>query len=778
MRLLMTAVVAALVIFPVNAPAQRAIRVPAPAEHLGFEPGADRRLPSWSQVRGYFAALDQASPRIQLRTLGTTTMGRPFIVAFIADSAVLAQLPRYRDIQQRLADPRRTSPAERTRFVEEGRVVVLVTSSIHSTEVGAILAPMVLAHRLVTSEDAEARSIRANAITILVPSLNPDGVDIVTQWYASTLGTEWEGSGPPVLYHKYTGHDNNRDWYAFTQVETQLTIDSLHNVWKPQIVNDIHQQQSSGSRLFIPPYMDPIEPNVDPLIVAGVNAMGMSMAWRLTVEGKTGIAVNASYDAWTPARSYQHYHGGIRILTETASARLATPIEILFDSLRPSRGYDPRKAAWNFVQPWPGGRWALADIIEYQTASSWALLAEAARHRARWLGSFSRIQQRAVAGRGAAGREHWPVAFVIPSAQRDAAALTAMIRILQRGQVEVRRTTAAATLAPSPPLAPTRVPTGSYVVYTAQPYGAFAKALLERQVYPDLREYPGGPPTRPYDVTAHTLPLLMGVRGVIALHDSVPLPVSAPIGMLAEPRFAAAGLSGRTSRRIGIYRSNSPSMDEGWTRWVFEQYRVPFTSVGDREIRGGGLNRHFDVILLPDQSARVLAEGVSAPYPDSLRGGIGDEGAVMLRQFVESGGTLVAFNRASHYAISILDLPVRDALEGVSATEFYGPGSLLRVDLRRAHPIARDMGMEPVIWFEAGPAFEITDPSRATAVASYPAQGELLLSGWLLGGSRLAGKAALVEARHGRGRVVLFGFRPQYRAQSVATYGLVWGALR
>ncbi len=778
MRLLTTVFAAMIVTYPFAAPAQRTGNVPTPAEHLGFEPGTDRRLPSWSQVRGYFVTLDQSSPRIQLRTLGRTTMGRPFIAAFIADSAVLAHLPRYRDIQQRLADPRRTNPAERARLSEEGRVVVLVTSSIHSTEVGAILTPMVLAHRLVTSEDPEARSIRANAITILVPSLNPDGVDIVTQWYASTLGMPWEGSGPPVLYHKYTGHDNNRDWYAFTQVETRLTIDSLHNVWKPQIVNDIHQQQSFGSRLFIPPYMDPIEPNVDPLIVAGVNAMGMSMAWRLTAEGKTGIAVNASYDAWTPARSYQHYHGGIRILTETASARMATPIEIPSDSLRSARGYDPREATWNFVQPWPGGRWALADIIDYQTGSSWALLAEAARNRSTWLRNFSRVQERAVAGRGAVGRENWPVAFVIPAAQRDAAALTAMIRILQRGQVEVRRTTVPVSLAVSPPVAPVRVPTGSYVIYTAQPYGAFAKALLERQVYPDRREYPGGPPRRPYDVTAHTLPLLMGVRGVTALQDSVALPVSAPMAMLPEPRFTAAGLSGSTARRIAIYRSNSPSMDEGWTRWVFEQYRVPFTSVGDRDIRAGALNRRFDVLVLPDQSPRLLADGVSGAYPDSLRGGIAEEGAGMLRQFVEAGGTLVAFNRASLYAISILDLPVRDALEGVGASDFYGPGSLLRVELRRAHPIARDMGMEPAVWFEGGPAFEITDPARATAVASYPVQGDPLLSGWLLGGSRLAGRAALVESRHGRGRVVLFGFRPQYRAQSVGTYGLMWGAMR
>src|ERR671933_2384954 len=282
--------------------AQRA--VPTPASVIGFEPGSDRKLPSWKQVVDYFTALDAASPRVTVRTLGTTTLGRPFIAAFIADSAVLADLPRYREIQRKLADPRllkgdeRQRAQERDSLIARGKVVVLVTSSIHSDEVGGILTPLVLAHRLVTAEDEESRSIRASTITILVPSLNPDGVDIVGDWYRSTLRTPYEGSSPPVLYHKYTGHDNNRDWYGFTQVETQLTVDSLHNVWHPQIVNDIHQQGQNGSRIFIPPYMDPIEPNIDPIIMAGVAQMGKGMTWRMTADGKVGIANNTSYDAW------------------------------------------------------------------------------------------------------------------------------------------------------------------------------------------------------------------------------------------------------------------------------------------------------------------------------------------------------------------------------------------------------------------------------------------------------------------------------------------------
>jgi hypothetical protein len=753
-----------------HAPRSGVRGVPTPESVLGFEPGTDRQLPSWKQVVGYFTALDKASPRVSVHTLGKTGMGRPFIAAFIGDSSVIANLPKYREMQRKLADLRTRNSHERASIIANGKVVVLVTSSIHSTEVGGILTPTVLAYRLASGEDPESRSIRANDLVILVPSLNPDGVDIVGDWYRSSLGKPWEGSGPPVIYNKYTGHDDNRDWYAFTQVETQLTVDSLHNVWHPEIVNDIHQQGPRASRLFVPPYMDPWEPNVDPIIAAGVNSMGMAIAWRLTAEGKTGIATNASYDAWTPARSYQHYHAGIRILTETASARLATPIDLSFDSLGGGRGFDPKVMSWNFVAPWPGGHWTIGDIVDYQTSATWALLVQAALERPEWLESFARIAERAVQGRAAPGRGDWPVAYLVPTRQPDTASLETMLSILQRGQVEVRRTQAPFTVGS------TSYPTGTYAIFTAQPYGGFAKALLEDQHYPDLREYPGGPPKRPYDVTAQTLPLMMGIR-IAAVTDSFPVAITPPIAPIDPPELQVPGLSGETSRRIAIYRSYDPSMDEGWTRFIFDQYHIPFTSIVDRDVRAGKLHDRFDVIILPDQSPRGLSRGVTRAYPDSLKGGLGSAGAAALADFVEEGGTLVTFNEASEYAIEALSLPVKNVLAGLKSQEFYAPGSILRVTLDKQSPVARRMVAPPAIWFEEGPAFEIADPSKATAVATYPDEGNPLLSGWLLGGEKLQGKAALVDVERGKGHVVLFGFRPQYRAQTTATYPLVWGAL-
>lgn len=745
--------------------------IPTPASILGWEPGADRKLPSWKQVTEYFTAIDKASPRLQLRTLGKTVLGRPFLVAFISDPANLARLEELRRVQRQLLDPTLRGADEKEQLLEKGRNVVLITSSIHSTEVGGFLTPLVLADRLVRGNSAEVRSILSNTIVMLVPSQNPDGVDIVGDWYRSTLGTPAEGSAPPTLYHHYTGHDNNRDWYALTQPETRYTVDSLYTPWNPQIVNDIHQQGTNTSRIFIPPYMDPIEPNIDPILTAGTNALGMEMAWRMTAEGKTGIATNASYDQWSPARQYSLNHRGVRILTETASARLASPLSIAFQALGNGRGYDARTPSWNYPSLWKGGTWTLGDIVAYQTSASWAMLAAAARDRRMWLESYAALGDRALADATPWTNETTvPSAFIIPKAQRDPQARDRLLWTLQHGQVEIRETTAPVGVSDK------TYPAGSYVVLVRQNFGSYAKALLERQQYPDLKEYPGGPPKRPYDVTAHTLPLLFGVE--VAAHFGVAPPTSKPLAPIAEPHYSVAGLSDQRAKRIGIYKSYTGSMDEGWTRWVFDVNRIGYTTLFDRDIKGGRLAERFDAIVIPDQSTGAITRGLPSAYPDSVRGGLGEVGTKALVEFVEQGGTLLLFNDATAFAIEAFRLPVKNALEGVRPTDFYAPGSILAVEFNKAHPMTQGL-TAPVggVWFEDSPAFEILDPTRATAVASYPANGNPLLSGWLLGGQRLNGKAAMVDAPVGKGHVVLYGFRPQYRGQTNATYPLIWDAI-
>jgi hypothetical protein len=521
----------------------------------------------------------------------------------------------------------------------------------------------------------------------------------------------------------------------------------------------------------VPPYKDPIEPNVDPLITQGVNALGTAIAWRLTTEGLTGVSLHASYDAWTPARAFQHYHGAVRILTETASANLASPITIPFDSLRPGDDVDPRQSSWNFAAPWPGGRWTIGDIVRYQTTAAMAMLDHVARNRSLWIRTSRRVAERAVHG-----WPEWPAAYVIPAASQDPAALATMLEILRHAQVDVHAALAPFTLGRE------RFAPGTYVVPMRQPYASFVAALFERRLYPDLRQYPGGPPVRPYDATAHTLPLLLGVR-VLAAQDSIPVALSALIGP-QTPTYRAVGLSvprgARPAVRLGLYRSYTAPIDEGWTRWVLDTWNVPFESLMDSTVRAGSLGASFDAIVLPGMSPRAIVEGLSARrYEARFAGGIGQSGIQSLRDFVEGGGTLIALDDACDFAIAALDLPVTNAVVSLSPREFYVPGSILRVQVDTSNAIADGMPAQSIAWVESGAAFDVRDPSRVHVVARYPAQpSDILLSGWLIGASNLAGKAALLEVRVGRGRVVLFGFRPQYRGQSLATLPFFFNAIR
>jgi hypothetical protein len=366
----------------------------------------------------------------------------------------------------------------------------MITCGIHSTEVGSTLSSMLIAHRLASSNDADVKKILDNTIILLVPSLNPDGVDIVKNWYDKTLGTPYEGTEPPELYHKYVGHDNNRDWYAFTQVETQLTVDKIHNVWHPQIVHDIHQQGARSSRIFLPPYMQPVEPNVPKQIVEGYTELGNSMAATLRAKGYQGITTNSTYDAWTPARAYSHYHGGVRILSETASARLATPITVKFEDLRvpADDGYDPKVESPTYGPLWKGGEWKLANITDYMTTAAFALMNHAADNRERWLSRFYEIGKEAVRPRKAGE----PAVIALGSVR----GISTVLEMLTRGGVEWE-------MSQNLVVDGKKASDYSAVIRMDQPYAGFAKALLESQHYPDLKVSVGHL-LPPYDVTAHS----------------------------------------------------------------------------------------------------------------------------------------------------------------------------------------------------------------------------------------------------------------------------------
>jgi hypothetical protein len=769
----------------------RADGIPTPQDVLGFVPGDDRKLASWNQVIEYFTALAKASDRLNFETLGNSTMGKPFVMATISSPENLARLSEYKKIQELLADPRKLGPSsirdrKAAELIKRGKTIVLITCGIHSTEVGSYLSSMLIAYRLASSDDPEIKSILRNTIILLVPSLNPDGVDIVKNWYDKTLGTPYEGTYPPELYHKYTGHDNNRDWYAFTQVETQITVDKIHNVWHPQIVHDIHQQGEFGSRFFLPPYMQPVEPNVPKQIVAGYTELGNFMAREMRAQGFKGITTNSTYDAWSPARAYSHYHGGVRILSETASCKIATPITVKFGELKKGEGYDPKKESANFGPIWRGGEWHLRDITNYMTSAAFLLLHHAAENREEWLSRFYEIGKEAVRQRKFG--ELFGFRINVGTNTKP------MLDVLERGEVEIGwlKGDKPIEVALDSHLGGTAgFPGRSAIVPISQPYGRFAKALLEVQRYPDLRDA-GGHPVSPYDVTGHTLSLLMNVHvePIIAPHNA---------SFLRHRNFTIGIpdclLMG--SKTVALYRSSMPTIDEGWTRWALGDC-VEYEEVSDQEIQQGSFNQKYrnplpqketkyKTIIIPDQRPKDILTGYAAgTMPPEYTGGLGQAGVKALREFVEQGGTLVCLNRASTFAIEQFKLPVRDVVADVPEKDFFVPGSILRIELDTTSPIAQGMPKETIAWVEDSPVFEAVrtgsgsdrlDPSNVHIIARYPSNSNPLLSGWLLGGSRIKGKAALVEVTMGKGRIILFGFRPQYRGQSLATLPLFFNAI-
>jgi len=360
-----------------------AAAVPTPKSHFGHEIGADRTVLDWDRVVSYFRALEASSPRIKVQELGKTAEGRPLIAAIIAAPETLQNLPRYIEIQKKLADPRQTTPTDAEALIARGKSIVLITCSIHSTELASTHTAVEFAYRLLTEDKPRFREILENTIFLLAPSLNPDGVDIVTKWVPEKRSAHRSKEPRRRSFITSTSATIIIATGIFCRSPRRaLVIGKLHNVWHPQIVYDVHQQGQNASRIMAPPWLDPIEPNIDGILVQEMNMIGTGIAADLTAAGKTGVSVHSTYDFWTPSRHYQAFHGGLRILTESASVRLATPVDIRREELQENAlGYNAQQRSWNHIEPWQGGHWRLRDIIDYQLIAMESCLYQAALRR-------------------------------------------------------------------------------------------------------------------------------------------------------------------------------------------------------------------------------------------------------------------------------------------------------------------------------------------------------------------------------------------------------------
>ena len=827
---------------------------PSPELFFGFQMGTPGQLADWPELVDYVQTVATASDRVVIADAGETTDGNRLVAAFISAPGNLSRLNEIQATNRRLADPRALSEAEAAVLSVDQPAIVAIGCSIHSTEIGATQAASELLYELATTDDPATIEVLQNVVLILFPSLNPDGHERVVEWHDENRGTPFEAAPMPWLYHRYVGHDINRDAFMLNMAESRSLARFFYTRWHPQVFLTMHQMGTTGPRFFVPPNYEPIDPNYDPLIWREAGLLGHAMALALERQGRAGVISNAMYDYYWPGYedSAPLGHNTVCLLTEAASARLSYPATVAPDDLRGvPRGLPDYGPQTNFPNPWPGGVWTLRDIIDYDLDAARGLLTAAARYRQELVENFYAMGRRAVD----AGRAGAPFAFALPRNQHDPSAAQKLTNALIGAGVEVQRARTGFTAGG------VEYPAGTDVVLMAQPFRAYAKTLLERQTYPVRRLTPDGPPERPYDVAGWTLPLQMGVRV-----DTIDAPYDPPElvqlmraelmagnvtgldgaatyivdgsgnrGAIAVNRLRAAGLAPAwtlaesvaadggvaagsivvpatdTARsiveqlardlgldvhgsanpigvplqeiggnRLGLYKPWISNIDEGWTRWLLEQYEFAYESLSDADIRDGALRDDFDVIVLPDARPSQIVNGhPTGRVPPRFAGGLGEPGVHALREFVEQGGTLVALDSSTNFAIAALDLPVTNVLEGLSIEQFYCPGSIVALDLATDEPLAFGMPPLSAAFFASSAAFQLVPGERTDGVRvpAHYGQGELLLSGWLEGGEHLAGRAAVVDVPVGDGRAVLIGFRAQHRGQSDATFRLLFNAL-
>lgn len=831
------------------------LAVTPPEKFLGFKVGEDRKLANYTKIKEYFELLARESNKVKVFNLGRSTLGLDFIMVAISTPENISKLERWREISKKLSDPRKCSEEEAIKLSREGKVIILFTMSMHSTEVAASQMSMELAYDLVTGKTSfNADEILKNVIVLIMPNHNPDGYNMVVDWYNKYLGTEYEGGSMPWLYHHYSGHDNNRDWFMFNLQETRIVSKVYYEDWLPQIIVDQHQMGSTGARLFVPPYMDPPNPNVPPLIWASLSVIGSHMSMALEENGKSGVTSGTYYTGWWEGASIYTpwWHNQIGVLTEAASVRIATPIYIEKNELSLERdgGYTLKM---NFTNPWKGGWWKLRDIVEYELIADLALIKCTSLYKEHFLFNFWKMGKDAIEK----GKIEPPYAYVIPSHQWDYLSAVKLVEVLMLAGVEVHR-------AKSPfKVSFKEYPAGSFVIFMDQPYRNYIKDILEIQRHPDIFKYKGGPPVRPYDITGWTLGLMFNVN-VDEINE--PFRVSSvekldfppyPKGTIPQTQFAVLDprenlsfkainnlfkngfevwraiepLEGegfsfpegafitRTkspdllkriadkvhvkffplsdlkkvktiqikSPRIGLYKPWVASMDEGWTRFIFDTYDFNYKNMENKDFKKEKLIDEFDVIVIPDMAPSVIVEGrptgefarFFTPLPPKYSGGIGKEGVENLKKFVNEGGVLVLIDNSTEFAIENFKLSVTNALRNLKPEEFFCPGSLIKLEIDNKHPIGWGLPRRLACMFSRSKGFRTFVPPETMerrVVAEYPDE-PLLQSGWILGDQNLRRLVAIVHVKTGKGQLVLFGFKVQFRAQTIGTFKLFFNSL-
>ncbi|HEX3877787.1 MAG TPA: M14 metallopeptidase family protein [Bryobacteraceae bacterium] len=781
-------------------------QVPTPESVLGYKPGADFHLTNYEDSLGYFRKLAAASNKVKLVNVGKSTQGRDWWIAFISEPENLKQMDHYKEISRRLALSRGVSDEQAHALAHELKPFIHIDGGLHATEVANFEHTIQLGYDLATSEEPEFKSIRQNLIVELWFSINPDGQSAVANWYMGNVGTQYEVSPMPQLFQEYVGHDNNRDGYMLNMVESR-TVTKATLETQPLVFYTQHQTAPFPGRIYLPPFADPISGNMHPYMVRWLNLIGMSIAQYLDDHNLPGSMHQETFDVWYPGYldNVGNFRHTISFFTETALYRYATPHFYTVDEFPAARQGLGEEMLYS--SPWKGGWWRIGDACKYMYEADMAVLNLSNKYREQLAYNKYRAARETIEK----FTKEPPFAYEIPRQQRDAPTASLLLEKLMLNGIEVHQSTTP----------------DAWVVLMDQPFAGLVKELFEPQVYPPLTQ-------RPYDVTGWTLPMQMGVEAhsittplskqyrdsLRVVHEITGL--AAPFQLSANASYraineilaakgavslngdqiTASGLdssklnailtenrlradtpkeAGKAihAARVGLYRPWTASMDEGWTRWIFEQFKFPFANLYNADIRGGHLKEHYDTILIPDMSENQILNGYRpGTIPERYAGGLGEDGVQELRDFVDAGGTLVTFNSASLFAINQFKLPVENAIAGTNAGNFFCSGCLVSVHLEDTkNSQTAGMAADTIVMFERGPVFTTKNDFKGKVLARYPSNRNPLESGYLAGPEKIEGKIAALSAEVGKGHVILLGFKPQWRGQSHAAYKFFFNAM-
>jgi len=486
--------------------AQQNQAITTPIGFFGFEPGSDRNLFVYEKLIDYLKKLDAVSNRLKMLEIGKSPFGKPMYIAFFSTEENLNNLENLKEINKQLALNPDIAEAERQSMIKNGKVFVAMTLSMHSGEVAPSQSAPLIAYEYITTQDPQMLEIFKNVVYMMVPCHNPDGMNMIVNHYNKYKGTKYEGSSMPGVYHKYVGHDNNRDFVTLTQSDTRAIARIFNLDWFPQVMVEKHQMGSRGPRYFVPPMHDPITENIAAELWNWTWVFGSNMIKDMTAAGLSGISQHYLFDDYWPGSTETCiWKNVIGMLTEAASVRYAKPIFIEPTELSVyGKGLSEYKKSINMPDPWPGGWWKLSDIIQYEIESTKSVLKTASLQREEILHYRNDLCKDEVNR----GRTEPPYYYILPIKQHDQSEFVNLVNLLNEHGVNIYQLN-------SPVVIQNRKYShGDIVVPLAQAFRPFIKEVMEKQNFP-LRHYtPNGKIIKPYDIASWSLPLHKGVESV------------------------------------------------------------------------------------------------------------------------------------------------------------------------------------------------------------------------------------------------------------------------